>query len=184
MQRMALSQITWQDVQQMPEDGRRYEAIEGDLYVTAAPVLRHQRVGFRIGMALHNLVEVAGHGIVFGRDVGVEFPMSEEGVIPDVVAVSNSRRGIVAQDWLHGAPDLVVEVLSPSTAHRDRGIKLRLYKRQGVAEYWVVDHEARSVEVWRFGSDPDHERFTDRLSVRLGEETLGEIDLAEIFRDD
>ncbi len=181
MHRMALPQITWQDVQQLPDDGRRYEAIEGDLYVTPAPTVRHQRISKRLERALLALLEDPGHGELLHAPVGVEFPATEEGVQPDILFVSNARRGIVADDWLRGAPDLVVEILSPTTASRDRGIKLRLYERQGVAEYWIVDHEAEAVEVWRFEEGRQAERYTDRLPVRLGGKTLGEIALQEIF---
>ncbi len=181
MHRMALPQITWQDVQQLPDDGRRYEAIEGDLYVTPAPTVRHQRISQRLEWALKTLLQDPGHGELLHAPVGVEFPATEEGVQPDILFVSNARRGRVADDWLRGAPDLVVEILSPTTASRDRGIKLRLYERQGVAEYWIVDHEAEAVEVWRFEDGRAVERYTDRLPVRLGGETLGEIALEEIF---
>lgn len=179
---MPLPRITWQDVQQLPDDGKRYEAIEGDLYVTPAPSIRHQRISRRLEWALKEILMDPGHGEMLHAPVGVEFPDTEEGVQPDIIFVSDERKGIVADAWLMGPPDLVVEILSPSTSHRDRGIKLRLYERQRVAEYWIVDPDNDAVEVWRFGAEPRHERFTERLPVRLGDETLGEIDLVEVFR--
>jgi len=178
---MALPQITWQDVQQLPDDGNRYEAIEGDLHVTPAPSIRHQRISMRLVLALDELLVQPGLGELFHAPVGVEFPATEEGVQPDVVFVSNERRGIVAEKWMMGPPDLVIEILSPTTARRDRGIKLRLYERQRVAEYWVVDPEHDAVDVWRFGAEPRHERFTGFLPVRLGPEIVGELDLDGIF---
>jgi Uma2 family endonuclease len=76
----------------------------------------------------------------------------------------------------------VVEILSPSTAGRDRGKKLDLYRRHGVGEYWIVDRERRAVEVWRFAAGAtEPEVHNDRLPIRLGDETVGEIGLAEIF---
>lgn len=184
MDPMALPQITWQDVQQMPDDGNRYEAIEGELYMTPAPTVRHQRISGRLEWALKELLVDPGRGELLHAPVGVEFPATSEGVQPDILFVSRGRRGIVAEDWLRGAPDLVVEILSPTTAHRDRGVKLRLYERQGVAEYWIVDPEAEAVEVWRFEGDPRHQRHTDTVPVRLGDEVLGQMDLGEIFRRD
>lgn len=181
---MSLPQITWQDVQQLPDDGKRYEAIGGELWVTPAPSVRHQRISVRLERALDDLLVRPGLGEIFHAPLGVEFPATGEGVQPDILFVSNERRGIVAEEWIRGAPDLVVEILSASTAERDRGIKRDLYERHGVAEYWIVDPEADAVEVWRFGADRRHERFTDRLPVRLGEETVGRIDLGGVFARD
>ncbi|MFW6083934.1 MAG: Uma2 family endonuclease [Gemmatimonadota bacterium] len=180
---MPMPQITWDDVQQLPDDGNRYEAIEGGLYMTPAPSVRHQRILFRLQRELAVLLVDSGHGEILFAPVGVRFPATQEGVQPDILFVSNERRGIVAPDELKGAPDLVVEILSPNTAARDRDLKRRLYQRQGVAEYWIVDPEAKSVDVWRFGDEPRSERHVDTLPVRLGNERLGEIDLAPVFED-
>ena len=181
---MPLPSITWQDVQQMPDDGNRYEAIEGDLYVTPAPTFRHQRVSWRLGKALDRLLEEPGHGVVVQAPFGVEFPATGEGVQPDFLFVSEARRGIISNASISGAPDLVVEILSPSTASRDRGLKLRLYERQGVREYWIVDPDENVVDVWRFGEEPAHERFEGTLPVRLGAEEVGVIDLEAVFVGD
>jgi Uma2 family endonuclease len=179
---MALARITWQDVQQLPDDGNRYEAIDGELYVTPAPSLRHQRISMRLTLLLHRLLVEPGLGELLYAPTGVEFPATEEGVQPDLLFVSNQRRGILADPWIRGAPDLVVEILSPTTAHRDRGVKRKLYDRQGVSIYWIVDPDARAVEVWTFGAKPEHGRYTDQLPVRLAGEQIGEIDLTEVFR--
>ena len=180
---MALSQITWRDVQQMPDDGKRREAIEGELYVTAAPSFRHQRICHRLAVALDDLLEQPGYGVLASAPVGIEFPATGEGVQPDLVFISEARRSIIAEDWIRGAPDLVVEILSSSTGDRDRGVKLKLYRTQGLPEYWIVDPEAEAVEVWRFGGDePRCERFSDRLPVRLRGDVVGEVDLEEVFR--
>ena len=182
--RMALSQITWQDVQQLPDDGKRREAIEGELYVTPAPSWRHQRISQRLEQALIRLLEEPGHAVVAHAPIGVEFPATGEGVQPDIVCVSGARRGVICDEGIRGAPDLVIEILSPTTAHRDRGVKRQLYDRQSVEQYWIVDPGTESVEIWTFGEDPDFERFTDRLPIRLGGADLGHIDLSEVFRPD
>ena len=138
----------------------------------------------RLNLELVRILAEAGHGHVLYAPLGVHFPATGEGVQPDLLFISNERRGIVAPDELKGAPDLVVEVLSPTTASRDTGVKLMLYERHGVAEYWTVDPDLRAVEVWRFTADPRHERFVDFLPVRLGDETVGEIDLSTVLAED
>ncbi|MDX1396846.1 MAG: Uma2 family endonuclease [Gemmatimonadota bacterium] len=181
---MPLPQITWDDVQQLPEDGNRYEAIEGALYMTPAPSVRHQTISQRLNLELVRLLAEPGHGRVWVAPLGVRFPATGEGVQPDILFVSNERRGIVAPDELKGAPDLVVEILSPSTAARDRDLKRRLYERQGVAEYWIVDTEGGAVDVWRFDEAPRSERFVDTLPVRFGSARVGAIDLTGVFAED
>ncbi len=166
----------------MPEDGNRYEAIGGDLHVSPPPKNRHQWIGVNLFVALHDLLMRPGHGRLFSAPVGVEFPDTDEGVQPDILFVSTERLRIVTEDWIRGAPDLVVEILSPSTARRDRTVKRHLYERQGVAEYWIVDPDAKQVEVWRFAAGvKDAERYADVLPVRLGNRPVGEIELSKIF---
>jgi Uma2 family endonuclease len=181
---MALSQITWQDVQQLPDDGHRHEAIGGELYVTPAPTPRHQDIVLRLAIRLREILVEPGLGRLWVAPIGVEFPDTGEGVQPDIVFVSTARRDRIVEAGIQGAPDLVVEVLSPTTESRDRGVKRKLYERQGVSVYWIVDPEAGAVEIRTFGEDSAFERFTDRLRVRLGGTDLGSIDLAEVFRAD
>lgn len=185
MERMALSQITWQDVQQLPDDGHRHEAIEGELYVTPAPTPRHQRISMRLTLWLNRLLVEPGHGELFFAPIAVEFPTTQEGVQPDIVFVSRDRRGIIVDEGIRGAPDLVIEILSPTTAHRDRGVKRKLYERQGIDQYWIADAETKAVEIWTFGERPSEapalQRFTNILPVRLGDQEIGEIDLKEVF---
>ncbi len=166
----------------MPEDGKRYEAIDGELYVTPAPSLRHQWISVNLEVALIKLLVDPGHGRVFDAPLGVAFPETEEGVQPDIIFVSKSRSEILVKEGIRGAPDLVVEILSPRTAERDLTIKKKLYSRQGVAQYWAVDPEAESVEVWDFEAGAAKPtRYVDQLPVRLGGHTLGAIQLREIF---
>jgi len=172
---------TWEDVLRMPDDGNRYEFIGGRLYVTAAPVTRHQRISRRLEQALMRILENAGHGEMFRAPYLVEFPGTGDRVQPDILFVSNERWGIIGEKQITGAPDLVVEILSPSTAHRDRGIKLDLYARRGVREYWIVDPVEDVVDVWRFEASPGRERFKGELPVRLGTQQVGTIDLDEVF---
>jgi Uma2 family endonuclease len=166
----------------MPEDGKRYEAIDGELYVTAAPLRRHQRISGKLFTALEQLLEGPGHGWVYYAPIGVEFPETEEGVQPDIIFVSKARSQLLVEEGIRGAPDLVIEILSPSTAERDRTIKKKLYQRQGVGQYWIVEPDAETVDVWDLESGAAQPaRYSDRLPVRISGRTFGEILLAEIF---
>lgn len=182
MEGMASTKITWEDVLLMPEDGNRYEAIGGELHVTPPPRVPHQEIARNLVAALLPLLQEPGHGQLFFAPVGVEFPDTREGVQPDILFVSSERIEIIQEDWLRGAPDLVIEILSPSTAARDRTIKRKLYARQGVTEYWIVDPASRTVEVWEFAAGSMRPRIVrDRLPVRVRGVQVGEIDLSRIF---
>jgi len=179
--RMATARITWADAQLMPEDGKRYEAIDGELYVTAAPSRRHQWVSSNLETALRELLQEPGTGWVYHAPIGVEFPATEEGVQPDIIFVSRASAEKLVDEGIRGAPDLVVEILSPATANRDRSVKLKLYKRQGVEQYWIVDPDEETVEVWDFWSGVGPEDYKGSLPVRLGGRDAGTIDLDRIF---
>ena len=182
LDRMSTTRITWRDAQLMPEDGKRYEAIDGELYVTAAPSRRHQWVSGQLGHELHRLLQDPGHGWVYHAPIGVEFPATQEGVQPDLIFVSRSNAERLVDEGIRGAPDLVVEILSPSTRERDRTIKRKLYERQGVRGYWVVDPDGEWVEVWSFESGAgEAARYEDRLPVTLGDRSFGFIPLTDIF---
>ncbi|MBI2072989.1 MAG: Uma2 family endonuclease [Gemmatimonadetes bacterium] len=179
---MPAPRVTWRDVLEMPEDGNRYEAIGGELYVSPPPQPPHEWVSMNLVDALLQLLVHPGHGRVFTAPVGVEFLDTEEGIQPDILFVVKDRLPIVTEDGIRGAPDLVIEIISPSTARRDRTVKRHLYQRQGVAEYWIVDLDAKQVEVWRVAAGARQpERYTDVLPVRLGDRLIGEITLSKIF---
>lgn len=166
----------------MPEDGNRYEAIGGELHVSPPPKLPHQWVSGRLFTTLNDLLVRPGYGVLFYAPLGVEFPETEEGVQPDIVFVETRRLHILREEGIQGPPDLVIEILSPSTARRDRTVKLDLYRRQGVGECWLVDIDAKQIEIWRFAAGATApERYTDRLPVRLRDRLIGEIELAAIF---
>jgi Uma2 family endonuclease len=179
---MATARITWREAQLMPENGKRYEAIDGELYVTPAPSRRHQRISGNLFRALSQILEGAGHGWVYHAPIGVEFPETEEGVQPDIIFVSKARSERLVREGIRGAPDLVIEILSPSTGERDRSIKKKLYGRQGVLQYWLVDPDTESIEVWDLesrGKPPA--RYVDHLPVTLFGRTLGELALSQLF---
>lgn len=139
------------DLELFPDDNKRYEIIDGELYVTKAPHGWHQMVCTRLGGWIDVWDEETGAGIVLGAP-GVIFG-DEDDVIPDLVWVSTRRFGAIfgSDGHFHAAPDVVVEVLSPGARNqqRDKEIKLALYSRRGVFEYWIVDWQLRSIEVYR-----------------------------------
>jgi Uma2 family endonuclease len=142
------TRLTYEDLCELPYDGKRYEIIEGDLIVTAAPRILHQRVVTRLSHYLLAFVEANGLGHVFVAPVDVV--LSEFDVVePDIIYISNERARILTEKNVQGAPDLVVEVLSEWTARIDRTAKLKLYAKYGVAEYWVLDTQPLSADIYR-----------------------------------
>ncbi len=136
---------TYQDYLELPEDGKRHEVLDGDLRVTPAPSPRHSNVISRLNHLLSEWVHNRDLGWVFCAPCDVV--LDETNVLqPDIVFVSKARIGIVGPTKLSGAPDLVVEVLSPSTARYDRTDKLRTYEKHGVSSYWIVDFEQNALE--------------------------------------
>src|SRR5687767_10761563 len=124
------------DIWDCPDDGKRYEVIDGQLYVSPAPSWQHQRGATRLLLYVGPHVIQRGLGEIVSAPVGVKLD-DENGVQPDLVYVSNERAHIIVERGVEGAPDLVVEVLSPSTQARDRGVKMRRYAAAGVLHYWI-----------------------------------------------
>jgi Uma2 family endonuclease len=140
------------DLDAMPYDEwHRYEIIDGELFVSSAPSWKHNRAATRLSTALTNWGDGTGLGEAM-HVPGVIFT-DDNNVIPDLVWVSASRleHGLDGAGHLTIAPDIVVEVLSPGSdnARRDRMLKLNLYARQGVQEYWLVDPALHVIEVFR-----------------------------------
>jgi Uma2 family endonuclease len=142
--------LTNADVESMPDDGNRYELIDGDLYVSAAPSFFHQTVLANIMFAFRDYLRDHPVGRIT-PGVGVIFD-DHNGVIPDLVFATKERiTATLAAGRFRSAPEIVIEILSPgvSNIRRDRHVKLSLYNARGVDEYWIVDPENRSVEVNR-----------------------------------
>lgn len=146
---------TYAEFARLPsEGGTRHEIVGGELVVTPAPALRHQRIVTRLVSILHDFVRSNGLGEVFAGPVDVLFAEGDY-LEPDIVFVRDGRSELLTDRGVEGPPDLVVEVTSPATAARDRGIKLARYRLYGVAVYWVVDPEESTVEVWELAQDID-----------------------------
>ena len=141
--------LTIDQLEALPDDNNRYELIDGELIVSKAPGIPHQ---LSLGQLFYRLTSyLTGNPIgllIFGP--GVVFD-DYNGVIPDLVFVSVERQHIITERGLIDAPDLVVEVVSPgeTKSERDRQLKRQLYSRRGVREYWVVDPQLKTIEVYR-----------------------------------
>jgi Uma2 family endonuclease len=140
-------QWTYEDWLRLPDDGFRYEVLNGELHMTPPPTIAHQNVVTKLAARMHNFAEQASKGIVLVFPVGVQLPGQPVPVQPDIVFVRADRRDIIGEDYVEGAPDLVVEVLSPSNWLYDRREKLLAYQQAGVPEYWIIDYRARTVEI-------------------------------------
>jgi Uma2 family endonuclease len=136
--------LTEDDYQRFPDDGRRWELIDGEAYVTPAPSLEHQRVSRNLEFVLHEHVRAHQLGEIFYAPVDVYLGRTDIAQ-PDLVFVSAARVAILSKRGIEGAPDLVIEILSPSTKHRDLGDKQQMYARHGVQHYWIVDPVAKSI---------------------------------------
>ena len=165
----------------MPDDRNRYETIAGELFVTPAPSLRHQAVLARLHLVIGAYVERHRLGHVWFAPLDVVYgPMTL--VEPDLLFVAAARRDVLTEQEVTAAPDLVVEVLSPSTARTDRGGKRALYQETGVREYWIVDAEQNRVEIWRPGAmEAEVQSDVLRWQPDLAIAALT-IDLTSIFR--
>lgn len=137
--------LTYSDYCRLPS-GQRYELIEGDISVTPSPSTVHQRLSRRIVMALVAWAESGGFGEVFNAPYDVV--LSDRTVVqPDILYVSRDRNSIITKANVQGAPDLVVEVLSPDREDWDRVTKRVVYAQYGVREYWLVDPTSRTIEL-------------------------------------
>lgn len=144
--------LTYDDYLRMPA-GLRYEIVEGEPRMVPSPGVFHQEISKRLGRVLLEWIEGQDLGLVYNAPLDVI--LSEHNVVqPDLLYVSKERLGIIRKENIGGAPDLVVEILSPSTAGWDQSTKRRIYGLYGVRELWLVDPEGKSIEVavWKEGS--------------------------------
>ena len=140
--------LTYRELSQWPDDGRRHELIDGEHFVTASPSLDHQVVLRELLTELTLYFRRTRSGRAFPAPLDVvltDFDVVE----PDIVVVLDPITDRRAEAVVRGAPDLIIEILSPSTEARDRGLKRHLYERFGVPEYWLVNPDRRTVEVLR-----------------------------------
>lgn len=163
--------ITRYDYQQMLEGPPYYQVVEGDLFMSPSPNLFHQAIAGTIYSLLSRFLEKKPLGQVFIAPLDVF--LSDLNVYqPDVVFISKQRRSLLTPHGIEGAPDLVIEILSPGTARLDKGSKRKIYARTGVKELWLVEPESKVVQVFDLAVDTERPMATYNETSTLGSKVL------------
>jgi Uma2 family endonuclease len=176
--------LTYEAYAALPEDGRRWELIDGDFEANPAPSPRHQTVSRRLQFELMRVLEEPGRALVFNAPI--DLILSPHQVLqPDLALIRSERQELVTERGIEGPPDIVAEILSPTSRVLDQRVKRAVYARFAVPEYWLVDPVGGQIELYRLAPAADFEleqRF-DRAS-RLTTPSFPEvnIDLARVFR--
>lgn len=147
----SVPKLTYRDFLKFPDDGKRHELIDGVHYVSPSPITAHQRILGSLYFLVRQHLEQQPQGRLFLGPTDVIFTMFDI-VVPDMSFIREERATILTEKNIQGAPDLVVEIASPGTRRRDEGVKLALYDRCGVAEYWFLNPGAETVRVYRRGA--------------------------------
>ena len=176
-------QWTYDDWLRLPTDTFRYEIIEGELFVSPSPGTNHQIAVSSLLAAMHYHARHNNLGLVLTSPISVRLPLRDSIVQPDILFVRRERIAIVKDDVIDGAPDLVVEILSPSNWVYDRSHKQEAYLQAGVREYRIVDYRARTVDVLVLEDDEYVQRGQYGDGSMVASETLTgfSIAVAEIF---
>lgn len=167
---------TYNDYLRLPDDGRRYEIIEGVLYVTNAPSYDHQYVVNEIHGELRQYVKAKQLGVVLTAPFEVHLPGITQPVQPDILFIAAALQPSPGAKFFSGVPDLIVEVLSPSSYRLDQFVKFDAYERAGVKEYWLANPKTRTITVYFL---PER----GREYALLGEFTPGETIQSTLFPD-
>jgi Uma2 family endonuclease len=144
----AQQRVSYADLERWPEDGRRYELYDGEVFEIPSPIPLHQVVSGRLFLALSAHVQAHGGSVFFAP---LDIVLTDFDVVqPDVLLFTREREHLLnLRKVTRHAPDLAIEILSPGTASNDRGRKLRLLARHRVKEYWLVDPDGEAIEVYR-----------------------------------
>lgn len=140
------TKLTYHDYLLIPEDGKRYEILDGELYMTPAPITRHQAISIRFSHLLMSYLETHPVGSVFAAPCDVILSKTDVAQ-PDLLFVHKNGVARITDKNVQGPPDVVIEILSPGTAARDRELKRKRYEHFGVREYWLVDPDGNTMEI-------------------------------------
>jgi Uma2 family endonuclease len=166
---------TYEDLFDLPDDGKRYEIIEGELYEMPAPGSAHARAVIRLAYTLFPMLLQLG-GELLTAPLDVFFPGANP-VQPDIVGLLPDGPARVVPRGVEGPPDLLIEVLSPSNRDHDRLTKHALYGLAGIREYWIVDPEARTIEILTLDRDALHTTTVAAGADTLVSPLLGALDI-------
>lgn len=160
--------LTYEDLKAMPADGNRYEIVDGELIVSAAPNRKHQRWSYILTRWVGEVVDEGGLGEVYAAPVDVQLLADRPQLIvqPDLIFIRRERLHIFGSDLVVGAPDLVIEILSPSTRTLDLTRKAQLYAEAGVVEYGVADPDEPSFHLYALGDGEYREIAAEAGRVR------------------
>ena len=161
----ATTRLTYEDYLKTPDD-ERYELLDGALIVPPAPNTAHQSVQAELGWRMARFIREGGLGHLFFAPTDVVLSRTDV-VQPDLLFISSQRAHIIAPANIQGAPDLIVEIRSESTAERDESFKRQLYANFGVKEYWLVDPEAATISILLLGEYGYDEAATYTLGQTL-----------------
>lgn len=176
--------VTYDQYAEMPDDGQRYEVLDGMLeLMSPGPSTPHQSVSRELQFLL--MQSCRTDYILFHAPIDVI--LSDTNVVqPDILLIHRSREHIIAKRGIEGSPDLVVEILSPGSRRRDKVRKFTIYAAHGVPEYWVVDAESRTLEQFRLGDDGRYgliQLFEDQDTVTSALVPCASFRLEELFRE-
>jgi Uma2 family endonuclease len=144
---------TYEDWLNFPDDGWKYEIINGVLYMSPPPAIAHQDLSGGLFARMRIYAEDNDLGKVLEAPCGVRLPNQSVPVEPDIFFIKKEHSEIISTQYIEGVPDLIVEILSPSNASYDRETKFELYQKAGVPEYWLVDYEDQAVEIFTLVED-------------------------------
>jgi Uma2 family endonuclease len=177
--------LNWEHYLELPNDGKRYEIIDGELYVSPAPSEKHQRVATTLTaiLVVHNVAHRIG--AVYAAPFDVRLAWSDI-VQPDLLFVSRQRANVITSARIDGAPDLVVEIISPSSVKTDEDTKRNLYAKYGVKYYWIIEPLEEWIRAYELGADGLYELVAEAH----GSETFSappfvdlQISLADLWAD-
>lgn len=139
---------TYDDYARLPDDGRRYEVIGGNLHMGPAPRPIHQELIYKVLGHIGQFVEQRQLGKIYFAPIDVILPNLASPVQPDILFISQQQLDTVKENYIEGVPDLIIEVLSPTNPQYDRRTKYDLYAEAGVGEYWIVDPDACIIDIY------------------------------------